>query len=65
MDPEFRRIRNRYEDLVVGVLDPEMFRDLLWVLRYAESLHEDLTRYRALPVAVMAACKTPGGDLLQ
>jgi hypothetical protein len=47
MDDEYRKIRDRYEDVVFSVIDAEMFQDVLSLLQYIESLHGQLAHYRA------------------
>lgn len=47
MDRTYREIRERYRDILCGVSDPQMFQDILALLRYIDFLHETLARHAA------------------
>ncbi|GAB4246971.1 MULTISPECIES: hypothetical protein [Deferrisoma] len=51
---EYRTIRNRYDDVLAGVSDYQMFRDIRALLRYIEFLHEQLAQYMLLVRAGLA-----------
>ncbi len=50
---EYMKIRHRYEDILCGVSDYQMFRDIRLLLRYIELLHEQLAQYMTLTQARM------------
>ncbi len=47
----YREIRERYRDMLCEVKDPQMFRDILALLRYIDGLHGSLARQAAQDLA--------------
>jgi len=47
----YREIRERYRDTLCEVRDPQMFRDILALLRYIDALHGSLARQAAQELA--------------
>ena len=54
MDQKFKDINNRYADVVCGVSDHQMFRDIRSLLSYIDQLHRRLVD-QAAEEAVRAA----------
>lgn len=42
MDRKFKKIRGRYEDVLCGLSDYDMFRDIRSLLGYIDQLHRQL-----------------------
>ena len=40
MIKNYLEIKNRYKDIMVDILDRQMFNDLVFLLHYIETLHE-------------------------
>lgn len=65
MREDYRKIRGRYDDVLCGVLDVDMFRDVQALLRYIEVLHEQLAHYRACAeLALVGASEPCRGELV-
>jgi hypothetical protein len=54
MERRYREIRHRYADVVCGVTDYQMFRDIQVLLRYIGALHEALACQAARQAAELA-----------
>ena len=65
MDRKLKQIRGRYEDVLCGVSDYDMFRDIRSLLGYIDQLHRQLVD-QAAEEAVRAAFRSlgDGNDLL-
>lgn len=59
----YREIRHRYADVVCGINDHQMFRDIQALLGYIEALHGAMARLAAREVVELASSEFDGaGD---
>lgn len=63
MERKFKEIRQRYDDVVCGVSDYQMFRDIRSLLGYIDRLHGRMVE-QAAEEAVRAAFHSLDGDPL-